>query len=497
MKRKPPIAHTLVKSSKSAMMAAIELHNKPNISYRYEIVVLLIINAWELTLKAYIHKYLKNVKLFLSDGTTKPLPECISCVFSNLGKNYLPVRKNIELLYDYRNGITHFYSGYLNPLIFLLVKKNIIFFLEFIKEYFKQDLTKDTNLYLLPIGFKLPYSPIDYFVKHSKDKSCPIPVKAFFERIINITQELMDENIENSVLTDYRIGLINEKRIKNADIIVALSPDSQKGHKNVTFTKEIREEITSENKNIILTRDETKASGTYLHERLSDNLFDEINNVIETNRLLSKSENKFHLGKEVYYRIYCEREHVANEKSVQLLLATTALTKHYAPGLYWFLNLEENISAKLILDFIDTIKSPFINSFLKLILLLGESATNWMYSILNDKWGNVTQPPNYYFTFSDMVKYSKKRERRLLILKMSLNRSLVLPGMENSINVGDLINDFELSEQLLSNICYNIFNGAKDQEPLARILDIITYGNLIEEKAQGIMAFINQEKNTK
>ena len=85
------------------MMAAIEIHNKPQISYRCEIVVLLLINAWGLLLKAYIYKNLKNVRLFNDDCTTKPFPECVACVFSNLGKNYLPVKENIELLFtDFR-----------------------------------------------------------------------------------------------------------------------------------------------------------------------------------------------------------------------------------------------------------------------------------------------------------------------------------------------------------------------------------------------------------
>ena len=111
MKRKYPIALNLAKSSNSAIMAAIEIHNKQQISYRYEIVVLLIINAWELLLKAYIYKELKNVKLFNADGTTKPFIDCVNCVFGNLGKKYFPTKENIQLLYQYRNKIAHFYTG--------------------------------------------------------------------------------------------------------------------------------------------------------------------------------------------------------------------------------------------------------------------------------------------------------------------------------------------------------------------------------------------------
>ena len=57
MQRRPPIAKNLVRNSIAAIFAAIEIHNKPIFSYRYEVVVLLFINAWELLLKAYIYKY--------------------------------------------------------------------------------------------------------------------------------------------------------------------------------------------------------------------------------------------------------------------------------------------------------------------------------------------------------------------------------------------------------------------------------------------------------
>lgn len=44
----------LIGNSKSAMLAAIEIYNKPRIEYRNEIFVQLLINAWELMLKAIL-----------------------------------------------------------------------------------------------------------------------------------------------------------------------------------------------------------------------------------------------------------------------------------------------------------------------------------------------------------------------------------------------------------------------------------------------------------
>jgi len=46
----------LLGNAVSAMLAAIEIYNKPLFQYRDEIVSILLINAWELLLKAVVSK---------------------------------------------------------------------------------------------------------------------------------------------------------------------------------------------------------------------------------------------------------------------------------------------------------------------------------------------------------------------------------------------------------------------------------------------------------
>ena len=52
MARGKSVTKLLLDSSQSALFAGIEIHNKPHIDYRYPTSVILIINAWELALKA-------------------------------------------------------------------------------------------------------------------------------------------------------------------------------------------------------------------------------------------------------------------------------------------------------------------------------------------------------------------------------------------------------------------------------------------------------------
>lgn len=488
MKRRSPIALSLAKSSKSAMMAAIEIHNKPEISYRYEIVVLLLINAWELALKGYIYRNLKNVKLFNRDGTTKPFPECVSCVFGNLGKAYFPVKENVELLYEYRNKIAHFYTGTLDPIIFLLVKKSVVFYSDFLKLFFKINIAADSNLYLLPIGFKPLYTPIDYLCKQSVAESYPSIIKSFVDDILKISEKLYEGGIEESIISDFSINLSNVNRVKNADIVVAISKDPAIDTRKIVISKRVKVVGVKENgqANVFITRDKSESSGVIMHEELSENLFEEINNLISANRLMSPSGDKFHLGEEVYYRIYAEREHVDKDEEVQLLLAKTALTKYYAPGIYWFLNLDATVCASLIYDFIENIKNPYIHSFFRLVLLLGENVTSWFENILEKRYGNFTQPPTFFWTFKKMMKTKDVKERRLLALRMSINQRIDIPGGEKSIIVSDLLKDTSLASKYLSKACIDVFKGLKDERKISRVLDILANGELLGEKAEQI-----------
>ena len=70
MAKRNLVQYNLVKNSISAYFAAIEIHNKPNIAYRYETVTLLMVNAWELALKAYVRKHIKNRSIFVDEKHT-------------------------------------------------------------------------------------------------------------------------------------------------------------------------------------------------------------------------------------------------------------------------------------------------------------------------------------------------------------------------------------------------------------------------------------------
>lgn len=222
------IKESLLENSKSAIIAGIEIHNKPIFSYRYEIASILIINAWELILKAYIAEYKPEVRIIRKDGTTKPFEECLSFVSSEIGNSFRTTEENLNKIYEFRCNVIHFYKDNFDAILYSLLHKSVYFYNDFLKKYFNNDLSEETNLILLPIGFKPFVSPIDFLNKESILKESSNAVQTFIKSIINSTEKLNEEGIEESILTGFNVAVVNENRVKNADIIAAITKDSSK-----------------------------------------------------------------------------------------------------------------------------------------------------------------------------------------------------------------------------------------------------------------------------
>ena len=216
----------LLENAKSAIIGAIELHNKPIFPCRYELAVVLTINAWELAFKAYILQNSPSVKVIKQDGTTKPFEECVGHVASELGKDFLPIKESIDKLYEYRCNIIHFYGEGVELILYSILRPNILFFSDFLLKHFKIDLGEETNLIILPIGFRRSISPVDFLSKGVQEGSDT--VKQFINSIVKSSQNLLDNGLSDGILCDYKMSVVNENRINNADIIAGITTDPSK-----------------------------------------------------------------------------------------------------------------------------------------------------------------------------------------------------------------------------------------------------------------------------
>ncbi len=168
----------LIEKSVASAVSAIEIYNKPNFEYREETFSILIINAWELILKAKKIKDNKGsfrclyIKEFIRDKSNKKTKKwkyrknkennqyntiSLSNILNNLeSNNLLDIRciKNIRLLEEIRNNAIHLLNkdSDLSIIIYELGTATLKNYITFIKKEFNKDLRK-YNFYLMPLSF--------------------------------------------------------------------------------------------------------------------------------------------------------------------------------------------------------------------------------------------------------------------------------------------------------------------------------------------------------
>lgn len=221
------VQSNLVKNSIAAYFAAIEIHNKPNIAYRYETVTLLIQNAWELILKAYIRKNVKNRSIYENDNHTISFDKAIGYVAENINgrksNSFEAVRRNLEEIEIYRNGVTHFYCDELEPYIFMLVARSALNYVDFVKTYFGKDIMSEDGLFIMPLGFKLPFLPQDFLSGNfAKYASSPESLE-FIKSIVKSIKDLKEAGIEDSIVLGFDIYLESVKKSSNSDLLAAIT----------------------------------------------------------------------------------------------------------------------------------------------------------------------------------------------------------------------------------------------------------------------------------
>jgi hypothetical protein len=188
-------ARELLDRAVAAMVAAIEIYNKPGFPYRAETFSILAINGWELLLKARWLKLHKNKErsLFIMEvrqtrtgakGTKKYVKRTRSgnprtYGLEYLGKKLLEQRilapeawKNLDALIEVRDNAVHFFNK--SPEFVMRLQeigtacvKN---FAAASGEWFKRSLS-EYNLFLMPLAFVDVPAAVDGVLLNSEEKN--------------------------------------------------------------------------------------------------------------------------------------------------------------------------------------------------------------------------------------------------------------------------------------------------------------------------------------
>lgn len=221
----------LVDNSLSAMLAAIEVYNKPRMTYRDEVTVMLIVNAWELALKATLRQ--KNRSIFYKKERGEryrsiALDDALGRV--NASKLWpvevegAAVTANVKALSEYRDRAIHLYNAQgLGAVIHPFIQQNVLNYRDFVLAKFKKDLADSMTWQLLPLGATAPADAVQFM---KVDKKATMVAEA--ENFINELRSLMD-GVQAAggdmarVAVVYDIHMQSQKKMTSADLQVAIS----------------------------------------------------------------------------------------------------------------------------------------------------------------------------------------------------------------------------------------------------------------------------------
>lgn len=186
----------LVDNSLAAMLAAVEVYNKPQMTYRDEVTVMLIVNAWELAFKATLRQ--KNRSIFYPKQRGERyrsigLDDALGRVAANKlwpsGIDGPAVTANVKALAEYRDRAIHLYNAQgLGGVIYPFLQQNVLNYRDFMLAKFKKDLAESMTWQLLPLGATAPADAVQ-FMKVDKNATMVAEVQEFIDEL----RQLMDD----------------------------------------------------------------------------------------------------------------------------------------------------------------------------------------------------------------------------------------------------------------------------------------------------------------
>lgn len=222
----------LVDNSMAAMLAAVEVYNKPQMTYRDEVTVTLVVNAWELSLKATLRQANRSIfypkkrgERYRSIGVDDAIGRVTSAKLWPSTVDGPAISANIKALSEYRDRAIHLYNAQgLGAVIYPFLQQNVLNYRDFMVARFKRDLADSMTWQLLPLGATAPADAVQ-FMKVDKNSTMVAEVEDFINELRGLMDEAQSAGGDMSRLaTIYDIHMQSVKKLTSADLVVAVSP---------------------------------------------------------------------------------------------------------------------------------------------------------------------------------------------------------------------------------------------------------------------------------
>lgn len=220
----------LLCNANAAMLACIELYNKPTFQYRDECSVILLLNAWELLLKAVVSKHRRSIfypkdrrQPYRTLSWTDALLRAQPLIPKDL--HPLSMRRNLELLGTYRDNSVHFYNapGF-GVVIYSLAQTAIVNFRDLQEVTFHKRLEDEINWHLLPLGINPPVDAVTYISGKSPVSTRQSgAVKQFLAVLAQSVGDVRAVGGDTGrLMTVFAVTLKSVKKVSEADIVIGV-----------------------------------------------------------------------------------------------------------------------------------------------------------------------------------------------------------------------------------------------------------------------------------
>jgi hypothetical protein len=231
-------ARELLDRAIAAMVAAIDVYNKPDFPYRAESFTILALNAWELLLKARwlaLHcnslssLYVRQGKADASRPRYKrtrsgnPMTHSLDYLAKKLTEKrqlYENARRNLEALSELRDTAVHFYhrSPKLNERVQEIGMACLKNFVAAVQDWFQGDLSR-FNFYLMPLSFVASPPSLEVIQLNRHEKS-------FLAFLDSLTPEQEDPAAHYSVAVNVEVRFVRSKAASAASVRVTNDPNA-------------------------------------------------------------------------------------------------------------------------------------------------------------------------------------------------------------------------------------------------------------------------------
>ncbi len=205
-----------------AALSSIEIYNKPDFKYREQTFTILIVNAWELLLKAKMLKDnaddVESLYIPMKDGTFKknrmgnPLTiEILGAMKAcSLDSNVI---SNLEHLVEIRDTAIHYYhDSAIAYLVYTLGVASLKNYQKLVSDWFGRSLL-EYNFYILPLGFAYNFQTLSLLDLDTKPEAIANLIKS-----VSLQQESLSDSSDYHFVCEVTTQLVSAKNLQTTQI---------------------------------------------------------------------------------------------------------------------------------------------------------------------------------------------------------------------------------------------------------------------------------------